>query len=77
MGVRYYQCEGKTTRQTRSFIHFVCAQVHSTVIDKNECLCLYIGLAEAIYVRPADPNELPMWLKVIDTRLSPIGVQRM
>ncbi|UJR13345.1 hypothetical protein I4U23_000363 [Adineta vaga] len=39
------------------------AKVHITVIDKMECLCLYIGLAEAIYVRPSDPNEINMWLK--------------
>ncbi|CAF0987740.1 unnamed protein product [Adineta steineri] len=39
------------------------AKVHTTVIDKIECLCLYIGLAEAIYVRPSDPNQINMWLK--------------
>ncbi|CAF2470933.1 unnamed protein product [Rotaria sp. Silwood2] len=39
------------------------AKVHTTVIDKVECLCLQIGLAEAIYVRPADPNQMNIWLK--------------
>ncbi|CAF1289931.1 unnamed protein product [Adineta steineri] len=39
------------------------AKVHTTVIDKYDCLCLQIGLAEAIYVRPADPNQLNSWLK--------------
>jgi hypothetical protein len=34
------------------------------VIDKLECLCLQIGLAEAIYVRPSDPNQINIWLKV-------------
>jgi hypothetical protein len=41
------------------------AKVHTTVIDKIECLCIQIGLAEAIYVRPPDPNQLNIWLKVI------------
>jgi hypothetical protein len=41
------------------------AKVHATVIDKTECLCLQIGLAEAIYVRPPDPNQINIWLKVI------------
>ena len=40
------------------------AKVHTTVIDKTECLCLQIGLAEAIYVRPPDPNQMHVWLKV-------------
>lgn len=40
------------------------AKVHTTVIDKIECLCLQIGLAEAIYVRPPDPNQINSWLKV-------------
>ena len=41
------------------------AKVHTTLIDKTECLCLQIGLAEAIYVRPPDPNQINVWLKVI------------
>jgi hypothetical protein len=41
------------------------AKVHTTVIDKIECLCLQIGLAEAIYVRPPDANQMNIWLKVI------------
>jgi hypothetical protein len=41
------------------------AKVHTTIIDKIECLCLQIGLAEAIYVRPSDPNQMNIWLKVI------------
>jgi hypothetical protein len=41
------------------------AKVHTTVIDKIECLCLQIGLAEAIYVRPPDPHQINIWLKVI------------
>jgi len=41
------------------------AKVHTTVIDKIECLCLQIGLAEAIYVRPPDSNQINIWLKVI------------
>lgn len=41
------------------------AKVHTTFMDKVECLCLQIGLAEAIYVRPSDPNQMNMWLKVI------------
>ena len=41
------------------------AKVHLTVIDKVECLCLQIGLAEAIYVRPSDPNQMHTWLKVL------------
>ena len=40
------------------------AKVQTTVLDKVECLCLQIGLAEAIYVRPPDPNQIPIWLKV-------------
>ncbi|CAF0775740.1 unnamed protein product [Rotaria sp. Silwood1] len=39
------------------------AKVHTTIIDKVECLCLQIGLAEAIYVRPSDPNQMNIWLK--------------
>ncbi|CAF1272337.1 unnamed protein product [Adineta ricciae] len=39
------------------------AKVHVTTIDKEECLCLYIGLAEAIYVRPSDSSEMNVWLK--------------
>ncbi|CAF3750323.1 unnamed protein product [Rotaria socialis] len=39
------------------------AKVHTTIIDKVECLCLQIGLAEAIYVRPSDPDQMNMWLK--------------
>ena len=46
------------------------AKVHTTVIDKTECLCLQIGLAEAIYVRPPDPNQINVWLKVIMRDLS-------
>ena len=41
------------------------AKVHTTVIDKVECLCLQIGLAEAIYVRPPDSDQINIWLKVI------------
>lgn len=41
------------------------AKVHTTFIDKTECLCLQIGLAEAVYVRPSDPNQINIWLKVI------------
>lgn len=41
------------------------AKVHTTTIDNVECLCLQIGLAEAIYVRPSDPNQMNVWLKVI------------
>jgi hypothetical protein len=41
------------------------AKVHTTFIDKIECLCLQIGLAEAIYVRPPDSNQINIWLKVI------------
>jgi hypothetical protein len=39
------------------------AKVHPTVIDKIECLCIQIGLAEAIYVRPSDPDQMNTWLK--------------
>ncbi|CAF0960703.1 unnamed protein product [Rotaria sordida] len=39
------------------------AKVHTTTIDKVECLCLQIGLAEAIYVRPSDPSQMNIWLK--------------
>lgn len=46
------------------------AKVHTTSIDKTECLCLQIGLAEAIYVRPPDPNQINVWLKVIIRDLS-------
>jgi len=39
------------------------AKVQTTVVDKTECLCLQIGVAEAIYVRPSDPNQINFWLK--------------
>jgi hypothetical protein len=41
------------------------AKVHATIIDKIDCLCLQIGLAEALYVRPPDPNHMNIWLKVL------------
>ncbi|CAF0922478.1 unnamed protein product [Didymodactylos carnosus] len=39
------------------------AKVQTTIIDKTECLCLQIGLSEAIYVKPLDQSQLPIWLK--------------
>ncbi|UJR34026.1 hypothetical protein I4U23_021440 [Adineta vaga] len=39
------------------------AKVHITVVDNFECLCLQMGLSEAIYVRPLEPNQLNSWLK--------------
>ena len=57
-----------TNAKVKSFIQldsidWIEMQVHTTVVDKVECLCLQIGVAEAIYVRPPDPNQMNVWLK--------------
>ncbi|CAF4265880.1 unnamed protein product, partial [Didymodactylos carnosus] len=54
----------KKTNETPLWVTDITgAKVQTTIIDKTECLCLQIGLSEAIYVRPVDQSQLPIWLK--------------